>query len=235
MEAETATALTGRHRLWHCGAKRPTCIPSATDFLHRPQDHVSALRDMCRVTRVFGDAKYQGCGEPAVLPIAMMDLRWEIASPARLRARSLREWRQQARAAAEPDEIVARHERIVDDRVIVVEVAVFGIPDEKTRRSSAWMTKRQWRRKNRSSKFRRPHRRRADRQGRAVSRAMAENSCRKDRAQGTSCAVPGWDESAGRRRTRSCAARLREWVKRSAHFTARGGCYETVVLRALTV
>ena len=39
----------------------------------------------------------------------------------------------------------------------------------------------------------------------------------------------------GRRQLTACAARLRERVKRCAQFTFCIGCYETVVLRALSV
>lgn len=66
-------------------------------------------------------------------------------------------------------------------------------------------------------------------------RSVHQDSGRQDQAQGTSRAVPGCSEAQGRRQRTACAARLRERVKRCAQFTFCVGCYETVVLRALSV
>ena len=67
----------------------------------------------------------------------------------------------------------------------------------------------------------------------SVTKKELVELCRRGSALGTSRAFRVGRGPQGRRQLTTCAARLRERVKRGAQFTFCAGCYETVVLRAL--
>jgi acyl-CoA synthetase (AMP-forming)/AMP-acid ligase II len=127
----------------------------------------------------------------------------------------------------------AELENVIAAHPAVIEVAVFGILDERWLcvKAEASVTEKEL------VELCSVHLGNGKRPGKVVLRRdpLPQDPGRQDQAQGTSRTVLGWSGAQGRRQLTTCAARLRERVKRCAQFSLCPGCYETVVLRALSV